>query len=495
MTLATSIDSAANAYVRHRFVRAFTASYLVAVTFAMIVGLIAAVLIMLSSGDMMKVALMPLGVALALLVVVAPLTVLVGVVGALSDVLHRRVSGAVFLAFAIYLMVISVGGAIAAVLSLSGAGFDLGLPRDDTMWLLVLTPMGALIAYQVLRHAWWQMTTTRENFLAVRGWRAPPWQVLSTLRRQLGLPAFLSYVGKRRLRATLLYFGVAVLNLGLIIFLALPTFFGSLTEYDSPLAIGATLTIAIGLLAANIFGAGNIIARRADASATALYQSVREWDTRAPIVFLRSFNQDDDRVPVTGGDAFARMPAGISRSRTLDELLLEHGSPYGPVLAIGDPRDPVPPLGAARVFVPERGNGWQDVVRGLVDASKCVVMCPNTGKGVQWELDLIAASRARLNVIFLASPGLTRDDTLALFQRLVPDMCAIAEDQTPIAAYAEQGGQWRVLTARALSLNAYTGALNASLQALFGLEGVALVRAPKRDTLRTATIAAAPQSA
>jgi hypothetical membrane protein len=56
----------------------------------------------------MQVALMPLGVALALLVVVAPLTVLVGVVGALSDVLHRRVSGAMFLAFAIYLMVISV---------------------------------------------------------------------------------------------------------------------------------------------------------------------------------------------------------------------------------------------------------------------------------------------------------------------------------------------------------------------------------------------------
>jgi len=488
MTLATSIDSAANAYVRHRFVRSFTASYLVAITFAMIIGLIVAVLMMLSSGDVMRIALMPLGIVLALLVVVAPLTVLVGVVGALSDSLHRRVSGAMFVAFAIYLMVISVGGAIAGVLSLSGAGFDLGLPRDDTLWLLVLTPMGALIAYQVLRHAWWQTTTSRENFLAVRGWRAPPWQVLTTLRRQLGLPAFLSYVGKKRTRATLLYFGVAVLNLGLIILLALPTFFGSLTEQDDPLAIGATLVIAIGLIVANIFGAGNIVVRHADANATALYQSVREWDTRAPIVFLRSFNQDDDRVPVTGGDLFARMPAGISRSRTLDELLLEHGSPYGPVLAIGDPRDPVPPLGAARVFVPERGNGWQDVVRGLVDASKCVVMCPNTGKGVQWELDLIAASRARLNVIFLASPELTREDTLALFQRLVPDMCAIAEDQTPIAAFAEQGGQWRVLTARALSLNAYTGALNASLQALFGLEGVALARAPKQAAPRPAVL-------
>src|SRR5690606_38832887 len=140
----------------------------------------------------------------------------------------------------------------------------------------------------------------------------------------------------------------------------------------------------------------------------------------------------------------ARWPAGISRSRTLDEMLLEHGSPYGPVIAIGDPRDPVPPLGAARVFVPERGNGWQDVVRGLVGASKCVVMCPNTGAGVQWELDLIASSTSRLNLIFLASPELTRTDTLALFQRLVPDLPEITADQTPIAAYAEQGREWRV---------------------------------------------------
>lgn len=283
--------------------------------------------------------------------------------------------------------------------------------------------------------------------------------------------------------ASMLYLAVALLNVGLIVILILPTFIGSFSEFDNPFALGAVLAVMVALLVANIFGAGNIVARRADARATALYQSVREWDTRAPIVFLRSFNQDDDRVPVTGGDVFARWPAGISRSRTLDEVLLEHGSPYGPVLAIGDPRDPVPPLGAARVFVPERGNGWQDVVRGLVEASKCVVMCPNTGKGVQWELDLIATSSARLNVIFLASPELTRDDTLALFQRLVPDMCAIAKDQTPIAAFAGEGRNWRVLTSKALSLNAYSGALNTSLQALFGLAGVALA-APQGEPER-----------
>jgi hypothetical protein len=97
-------------------------------------------------------------------------------------------------------------------------------------------------------------------------------------------------------------------------------------------------------------------------------------------------------------------------------------------------------------------------------------MCPNHGEGVQWELDLIAQAGGRLSVIYLASPDLTRADTLALFQRLVPGMPVIAGDQRPIAAFAQQGA-WRLLTARELSLNAYTAALNTALQAMFGLKG------------------------
>lgn len=462
-TTASSIDRAANAYVRHRFVRAFSASYMVLIVagcaLALLIGIAGAV----TTGGLLGVLTLPLGIALGLLLVVPGIFVL-GVLGALFDSVHRRVSGAALIALGAYLLFASFALVFTGIV-------DGG---DDGPWFVISGILGLPIGYETLRHAWWQLTTTRENFLAVRGWRASPWQVLSTFRRQLGLPAFLSYVGKKRLRATLLYFAVGLMNVGLIVVLMLPIMFGSFTAQDDPLMIAGVLTVTIGLLAANVFGVGNIVARHADAGATALYQSVREWDARAPIAFLRSFNQDDERLAVTGGDRFARVPAGISRSRTLDELLLEHGSPYGPVIAIGDPRDPVPPLGAARVFVPERGNGWQDVVRGLVDASKCVVMCPNTGRGVQWELDLIASSTSRLNVIFLASPELSRADTLALFARLVLSLPEIAADQTPIAAYAQQGGAWRVLTAKTLTLNAYTAALNTSVQALFGLEGVAI---------------------
>src|SRR5262249_35201200 len=156
---------------------------------------------------------------------------------------------------------------------------------------------------------------------------------------------------------------------------------------------------------------------------------------------------------------FARIPAGVGRARTLDEILLEHGSPYGPVIAIGDPRDPTPPLGAARVFVPGEGTGWQDVVRGLAAASKAVVMCPNKGAGVQWELDLIPQAQVRLRVTFLASPDLDRDANLALFQRLVPSMPDIKLKQSPVAAYHDGGG-WHLLTAKRLGVESFTAALN-----------------------------------
>ncbi|HVK81913.1 MAG TPA: hypothetical protein VM915_15025 [Verrucomicrobiae bacterium] len=269
-----------------------------------------------------------------------------------------------------------------------------------------------------------------------------------------------------------------MLNVGLAALLLMPLMMSGAEDREmqqTMIVMGATLA---GLLLLNLIGAGALLSRLADNRATRLYQNVREWDARAPIVFLRSFNQDDDRLKAVSGDPFARWPAGVGRPRTLDEILLEHGSPYGPVIAIGDPRDPTPPLGAARVFVQGAGNEWQDVVRGLAGASKAVVMCPNEGEGVKWELDLIAQAGGRLQVIFLASPELDRDVTLNLFKNLVPSMPEIDAKQHVVAAY-ELGGEWRVLTAKRLSVDSYTAALNTALQALFGMKGEP-VKKPKK---------------
>jgi hypothetical protein len=150
---------------------------------------------------------------------------------------------------------------------------------------------------------------------------------------------------------------------------------------------------------------------------------------------------------------------------------LEHASCYGPVIAIGDPRDPVPPLGAARVFAPDDGQDWQTIVRALVGASKAVVICPNETDGVKWELDLIATEGVRSRAIYLANPELPAATNDMLFARISPEGAALvmSKRQTPIVAFLDPQRGWRVLTtSRRPCVQTYVIALNMALQALLG---------------------------
>src|SRR5690606_30813266 len=157
------------------------------------------------------------------------------------------------------------------------------MTTQQIVTLFVSCTVGALIFYEVLREAWWQLTVAAGDFRAVRGWRPSPWRLITTFRRYLGLPSFLSYVGRRRLVATLL---------------ASP---GEQTEDFNPAIVIGSMA---ALLLLNLVGAGALLSRVADRRATRLYQNVREWDGRAPIVFLRAFDQDKARLRATGGDPF-----------------------------------------------------------------------------------------------------------------------------------------------------------------------------------------------
>jgi hypothetical protein len=479
MTQARSIDAAAKGYVRHRFVRALSASFVVGAVFGLLAVTAGASVVELLKGHWATVVMLPLGFVLVFVLFALPIAIVVSIGGAVVDVMHRRlVALAVFVVSLAGLFFLSTG-AIYSGLSLLGVDVTTAnnpaMPTREAIWFGLTGGVGALMCYELMRASWWQLTASADNFRAVRGWRPPPWRLLTSFRRHLGLPSFLSYVGNKRLVVTMLYFGVAVLNLGLLLILLLPILIGSEGEATAAFNPATVYACMGGLLLLNLIGAGGLLARLADKRATKLYQNVREWDARAPIVFLRAFDQDDARLKARGGDPIARWPAGVGTSRTLDEILLEHGSPYGPVLAVGDPRDPTPPLGAARVFVEGAGDEWQSVVRALAGASKAVVMCPNHGEGVQWELDLIAQAGGRLRSIFLASPELDRNATLTLFARLVPDMPAIPEKQLAVAAYSHEG-EWRVLTTKRLSVESYSAALNTALQAQFGLAGEPLKR-------------------
>ena len=499
MIRAQSIDHAAWGFLRHRFVRALFASMLVVLAAQWAAMLVRSTLwVVHSRADQT-----PLSLALYLLDLIGSPIILLAcviVLSAATDWLHRRVIALMALpALACGAWAMAMVAYIAAhLLVLTGAVFALGahvefspavrkvatlVARQDLAQNLAMVAFGlfgALVMIEAALWSLWQLLASRESFLAARGWRPPVGQLISTFWRRLGLPAFLAHFSRDRIGISLLYFAVAFFNTGLIavaitgLFLAAGDwnwFLNQLRPENGFMAI--TGVALVGVLAINAFGAGRLVASIANRRATRIYQAVREWDARAPVVFLRAFDQDRAKLRAVSFDPFVKLAAGVGAARTMDEILLEHASPYGPLIAIGDPRDPTPPLGAARVFVPGEDRSWQNVVSNLVTAAKAVVICPSQTEGVRWEMELIGRVGVLERAIYLGNPELSAEASTALFAALHPEaeLC-VKRGQRPVAAFYDPARGWRVLSAQRLSVQTVTIALNIALQALFGFKGV-----------------------
>jgi len=107
-------------------------------------------------------------------------------------------------------------------------------------------------------------------------------------------------------------------------------------------------------------------------------EKVMAADRRAPVVYLRSF-ATEGRI---GEDE-------IALSRVLGTV--------GPFVAIGSPRDPLPPLGASRFYLP--GPDWQGFVTHLVRRARLVVVLAGQTPGLEWELKLCRAELDPLQLI------------------------------------------------------------------------------------------------
>jgi hypothetical protein len=488
------IDSAASGHPRHCFVRALYASWFVTIAFMVGVVILWALPVGMAAPNpdgtkwLGIILVVPFYVAVLLFQVVCSIVMTAASINAV----HRRLIGLGCLLF--YAPIALVAPMIAVSEFAGAAGIQTvrnATPASETA-LGVAFVIVSVVAFEAAAQAWWQVTVGREAFFSVRGWRPPPFFVLSTFFRQLGLPAFLSFT-RGDVLLPVLYFGVAVLNAWIVAALLLVGFVGTAGRDSAGMAFAVVMATVVLLQAA---GVGRKLQAIADRHESRRYQWVRQWDARPPIVFLRSFFQDDARVAPQTNDPFLRMISGVTRARTLDELILEHASPYGPVIAIGDPRDPTPPLGAARIFVSDADGGWQEVVGSLVNAACAVVMCPTTTDGVSWELDFLAQTNAGARTIFLASPVLSDAQTKSVFETLVLKRdIVLPPRQTPIAAFCDPARGWRVLSARKRSVSSYTAAFNMAIQAMFGLSPRRPVRPPSAAVgPRAPAVAAGPQT-
>jgi hypothetical protein len=120
---------------------------------------------------------------------------------------------------------------------------------------------------------------------------------------------------------------------------------------------------------------GRLLFFRARRYARASTAELRLRDRRAPILFLRSFR--DDQI------AFRSWLRGTRV--TLDEDLAEALAFHGPVVAIGRPGETLPPLGSARDYVPD--SDWQNHATGLISDAQTIVAVLGATAGIRWEFE------------------------------------------------------------------------------------------------------------
>jgi len=145
-------------------------------------------------------------------------------------------------------------------------------------------------------------------------------------------------------------------------------------------------------------------------------------DKRPPILFLRSFHDDQVRLSKPRQLFFRRVVSVGEPRPTLDHVLLEEGTPFGPVVAIGAPGS-TPPFGAARKYVIDQE--WRDTIVELCRQSAAVVATIDQTEGVCWELRYLMTADHRQRTLFLVPPRLAQHDELA---RILPGIFPEGEE-------------------------------------------------------------------
>lgn len=153
-----------------------------------------------------------------------------------------------------------------------------------------------------------------------------------------------------------------------------------------------------------------------------LMAGLRRWAPRAetllrfrhhrPVLYLRSFAADKGADPWEASSMFMGWLLGWL-PETYERSLAKAVAGIGPLVAIGEPNERLPPLGAARLYVRD-GEDWQRVVAELVRASQVVILRIGRTEGFWWEFKHLVAHCDPKKVIFY----LPEEDRGALYSYL-----------------------------------------------------------------------------
>ncbi|MET0068820.1 MAG: hypothetical protein ABW096_02195 [Candidatus Thiodiazotropha sp.] len=149
------------------------------------------------------------------------------------------------------------------------------------------------------------------------------------------------------------------------------------------------------LLCLGMFAGGAMLVIHGKRHLTPRVEEVLAKDQRAPILYLRSFNDQGDDFTLSGffsavGAMFSSRNMGLSTSSwgpTFQSQLAYVMERVGPYIAVGRPGVRLPGTGAARLYVPE--EEWQQRVTQLIRTARLVIIRAGTSAGLNWEIETV----------------------------------------------------------------------------------------------------------
>jgi hypothetical protein len=229
---------------------------------------------------------------------------------------------------------------------------------------------------------------------------------------------------------------------------------------------GAARAIPRVLIAIGAIGVGTILFRkgaalRHDARRMSLPDgwTLLQQDTRPPVLYLRSFLDDEivtqRSAPSTQGGALgdvmgAAVGLALGRAagahRTQEEDLVKALADLGPCIAVGDPSETLPDLGASRIYL---NDEWQLHVAGLMTRSQLIVFrMGSQSPGFWWEVDRVRQTVSAERVAFWIPPQAeSGEDPERVYERFAAKLTALLPCELPAWRFGAHmlrfGPEWR----------------------------------------------------
>ncbi len=224
------------------------------------------------------------------------------------------------------------------------------------------------------------------------------------------------------------------------------------------------------LVATLLVVGGHLLFRGAKRLATAYsWDPERSPDTRPPVLFLRSFEDDQLGFHRPWWNLIGRWLDLWSFRTNADEAMIDEIAQYGPVVALGMPGEKKIPFGAQRYYSTQ--EDWQDIVTRTAKSAQAIVIVAGDTPGVRWEYELLTRENLLDRTLLLFAPSADQESTanisaLTAFQEAqnVQSPYEVQPGEKLIALLPRKGSTPVLLTAEEATASAYVTAVRGFFQ-------------------------------